>query len=208
MKTKTSTRQKIFAFIKDFIGRKGYAPTVRDILRGCKLSTTSVVQHHLNKLEEEGYIHRDAQVFRSIRLAETEENTANVPLLGAIAAGSPIPVPDTDSWQTIPRDTLNIPTELIHGKKNIFALKVKGTSMIDAFIDDGDTVLMAPADSIVNGDMVAAWLKDKQEVTLKKFYREKGRIRLQPANRTMSPIYVNPANIEVQGKVIGVIRSI
>ncbi len=199
------TRQNVLRYIRDFFDDRGYAPTVRDIQKGCSISSTAVVQHHLNILEREGHIHRDPEVFRSIQLLD-KKNIIRVPLLGAIAAGSPIMVPTSDSWETEALDTLELTDDVTHGK-DVFALTVKGQSMIDAFIDDGDIVLMQPANTANNGDMVAAWIKDKQEVTLKKFYRENDRVRLQPANSQMQPIYVDADNVEVQGKVIGIIRK-
>ena len=201
-----TTRQKILSFIHDFFDDRGYAPTVRDILKGCSISSTAVVQHHLNVLEQEGHIHRDPEVFRSIQLLD-KKNVIRVPLLGTIAAGSPIMVPGSDTWETEALETLELTDDITQGK-DIFALRVKGQSMIDAFIDDGDIVLMQPANTVNNGDMVAAWIKDKQEVTLKKLYREDDTIRLQPANSQMEPIYADADNVEVQGKVIGVIRKI
>jgi len=205
----SSTRQRILTFIRDFLEDKGYAPTVRDIVRGCNISTTSVVQHHLDKLEREGYIQRDPQVFRSIRLVgKGQPVSIEVPLLGTIAAGEPIPVPTPDTWVTTPQETLRLTKELTQGKEAVYALKVKGTSMIDALIDDGDIVLMQPVSAVHDGDMVAVWLKDRQEVTLKKLYREPDRICLKPANRMMEPIYENPENVEIQGKVIGVLREL
>jgi repressor LexA len=203
-----STRERIFDFIRDFLAVKGYAPTVRDIVRGCNISTTSVVQHHLDKLEKEGYIQRDPQVFRSIRLVEPEAVNIEVPLLGTIAAGEPIPVPNADTWSAETQEMLKIPADMVPAKASVYALKVKGTSMIDALINDGDIVLMEPVTTVHNGDMVAVWLKDRQEVTLKRLYREKARIRLQPANPTMSPFYEQPENVEVQGRVVGVIRKL
>jgi repressor LexA len=200
------TRQRIFKFIKDFFDDKGYAPTVRDILKGCSISSTAVVQHHLNVLEREGRIHRDPEVFRSIQLAD-KTNLVRIPLLGTIAAGEPIPVPSSDTWETKALETLELTDELTQGKE-VFALKVKGFSMIDAYINDGDIVLLQPTQSVNDGDMVAAWLKDEQEVTLKKIYRDKAQVRLQPANSQMEPIYVEPGNIDIQGKVVGVIRKI
>jgi repressor LexA len=200
------TRQNILRYIHDFFDDRGYAPTVRDIQKGCDISSTAVVQHHLNILEREGHIHRDPEVFRSIQLLD-KKNIIRVPLLGSIAAGTPIMVPTADSWETEALETLDLTDDVTHGK-NVFALTVKGQSMIDAFIDDGDIVLMQPANTANNGDMVAAWIKDKQEVTLKKFYRENERVRLQPANSQMEPIYVDADNVEVQGKVIGIIRKI
>ena len=202
----SETRQRIRRFIRDFIEERGYAPTVRDILKGCKLSSTAVVQHHLNVLEREGYIHRDPEVFRSIQLLD-KKNVVRVPLLGSIAAGEPIPVPNSETWKSEAIEVLELTEELTQGKQ-VYALKVKGHSMIDALIDDGDIVLMERANTAENGEMVAVWLKDKQEVTLKRLYREQDRIRLQPANAFMEPSYTHPENLEVQGRVIGVVRKL
>jgi repressor LexA len=201
----SQTRQRIFSFIREFISERGYAPTVRDILKGCSLSSTAVVQHHLNVLEREGHIRRDPEVFRSIQLA-SRKNMVSVPLLGTIAAGEPIPVPATETWANQAIETLELTDELA-SHREVYALKVKGTSMIDALVDDGDIVLMEPVVSAENGDIVAVWLKKEQEVTLKKIYLEKERVCLQPANKTMEPIYQPPENIEVQGRVVGVIRK-
>lgn len=203
----SQTRERILNFIRDFIDERGYAPTVRDILKGCFISSTAVVQHHLNILEREGHIHRDPEVFRSIQLLD-RSNIVRVPLLGSIAAGAPIPVPSAETWEVEPLEILELTDDLIQSKEGVYALKVKGLSMIDALIDDGDIVLMQSADTANNGEMVAVWLKDKQEVTLKRFFRESNQIRLQPANSQMQPIYVAPDNVEVQGKVIGVIRNL
>ena len=131
-----------------------------------------------------------------------------MPLLGTIAAGEPLPVPTPDTWTTVPEETVQLTEELIGGREGIYALKVKGSSMIDALIDDGDIVLMRQASAVDDGDMAAVWLKKEQEVTLKKVYRERNRIRLQPANRQMEPIYQDPDNVEIQGRVIGIIRGI
>jgi len=203
------SRLRILEFIRVFLQEKGYAPTVRDIARGCGISTSSVVQYHLNMLEKEGYIQRDPQVFRSIRLADQERPaTLRVPLLGTIAAGEPLQVPTPDTWATVSEETVQLTEELARGRDGIYALRVKGTSMIDALIDDGDTVLMQQISNVDDGDMAAVWLRREQEVTLKKVYREGNRIRLQPANRQMEPIYQDPDNVEIQGRVIGVIRRV
>jgi repressor LexA len=202
----SETRQRIFQFIRYFIDERGYSPTVRDILKGCNISSTAVVQHHLNILEREGHIHRDPEVFRSIQLLG-RKTTVKIPLLGYIAAGEPIPVPNSDTWHTEAAEALELTEEFIPGKE-VYALKVKGLSMIDALIDDGDIVLMESADTADDGDMVAVWLKDKQEVTLKRLFREKESIRLQPSNANMRPLFVNPQDVEVQGKVVGVIRKL
>ena len=200
------TRERIFGFLHDFFAERGYAPTVRDILKGCDISSTAVVQHHLDVLEREGKIHRDPEVFRSIRLTE-KRNITGVPLLGVIAAGKPIPVPSPDTWTSQTLDTIELPQDMT-GNRQVYALRVKGQSMIDALIDDGDIVLMEPASTARNGEMVAAWLKDEHAVTLKRFYAEPGKVTLKPANRAMKPISVRPENIEIQGKVVGVIRNL
>ena len=203
------TRLRILNFIRKFLDERGYAPTVRDIARGCNISTPSVVQHHLNTLERQGYIHRDPEVFRSIQLVERKrEAISRVPLLGAIAAGEPIPVPTSDTWTTIPEETLQLTEEVTQGKKDVYALKVKGISMIDAFVDDGDIVLIQQTSTVEDGEVAVVWLKTEQEVTLKKVYHEAGRIRLQPANREMEPMYYQPEDVEIQGKVIGVLRKL
>lgn len=202
----SETRQRILKFIRDFIDDRGYAPTVRDILKGCNISSTAVVQHHLNILEREGYIHRDPEVFRSIQLLD-HKNVVRVPLLGNIAAGEPIPVLSPETWKNEATEMLELTEELTQ-EKEVYALRVKGLSMMDALIDDGDIVLMESTSTANDGDMVAVWLKDKQEVTLKRLFREQQRVRLQPANAQMQPLYVNPENIEVQGKVVGIIRKL
>jgi len=205
----SDTRSRILNFIRRFLDRRGYAPTVRDIARGCNISTPSVVQYHLNMLEAQGFIRRDPEVFRSIQLVERKrEAISRVPLLGTIAAGSPIPVPAPDSWTTTPEETLQLTGDLTQDKKDIYALRVKGTSLVDAFVDDGDIVIIQQASTVADGELAAVWLKTQQEVTLKKIYREKGRIRLQPANKTMQPMYFAPEEVEIQGKVIAVLRKL
>jgi repressor LexA len=201
-----STRENILKFIHGFIDERGYSPTVRDILKGCTISSTAVVQYHLDVLEKEGRIHRDPEIFRSIRLSEKKASVM-IPILGTIAAGTPISVPNSDNWTNQAVETLELPQDMV-GKKPVFALKVKGQSMIDALIDDGDIVLMEVADSAENGEMVAVWLKDREEVTLKRFYAAKDKVILQPANQTMKPIEQRADNVEIQGKVIGVIRKL
>lgn len=201
------SRQRILDFIRTFLDEKGYAPTVRDIVKGVGISTSSVVQYHLNILERDGHIRRDPQVFRSIRLLDREQqDTVRVPLLGTIAAGEPIPVPTSDTWDNATEETVPLTGGLAQGREGIYALRVKGHSMIDALIDDGDIVLMKLVSTVSDGDMAAVWLKREQEVTLKKIYREGDRIRLQPANRQMEPLYHVPDNVEIQGRVVGVIR--
>ena len=210
MEELSDRRRIILDFVRDYGAEHGYPPTVRDIRDGCGMSSTSVVDHHLRVLERQAYLHRDGKTSRGLGLlhGQTGANTMLVPFLGVIAAGEPIPVPQADTWDGASgADSLELPTELLRGHSNVFALRVKGQSMIDAFINHGDIVIMQQAQSADDGDMVAVWLKREKTVTLKKLFRERGRIRLQPANEKMSPFYAAPDNVEVQGKVLAVIRT-
>ena len=208
MKVLSQKQRNILDFIHHFQDEKGYPPTVREIVRGCRLSSTSVAEYHLNILHKEGYIDREPEVSRGIRSARRRLSLVNIPVIGYIAAGEPIPVPSADTWHDIAIETLELPQELTRGKKDIFALRVKGNSMVDALIGDGDLILMQPVRVADDGDTVAVWLKAEREVTLKRVYREQGRLRLQPANEWLRPIYTDPNNVEIQGKVIGVIRQV
>jgi repressor LexA len=209
MKPLSSKQKQILSFLRKFRDERDYPPTVRDILKACGISSASVVGYSLKILEREGHIRRDREVSRGIEMMGREKRRlVPVPVIGHIAAGEPIPVPSSDTWEMEPLDTVEVSSEIVHGRGDVFALRVKGTSMIDALINDGDVVLMQQANTADDGDMVAAWLRAEEETTLKKLYREKGRIRLQPANSAMDPIYAQPGNVDVQGKVVGVIRQI
>ena len=202
---------RILQFIRKFIDARGYPPTVRDIVSGCKISSTSVVAYNLARLETAGYIRRHADISRGIELVAhrpSNHHTVTIPVIGEIAAGEPIPVPHSDTWETVAPEELVITEDLTRGKQRVYALRVRGNSMIDALIKDGDIVLMEYVTNAENGDMVAAWLKAEKEVTLKRLFRETNRIRLEPANTQMQPIFTAPDNVEVQGKVITVIRQL
>jgi repressor LexA len=132
-----------------------------------------------------------------------------VPIIGQIAAGKPIPVPTVDTWNVMASaETLEITKGLTRGRDKIYALRVKGWSMVDALVNDGDIVLMEYVNVVENGEVAAIWLKAEKEATLKKFYYESGRIRLQPANSQMQPIYAELGNVEIQGRVIAIIRQL
>ena len=203
----SSKRERVVDFITRFIEKKGYAPSIREIAKGCNINSPSMVQYHLNILEHDGYIHRDRSIPRSISLFREKEAATAVPVLGTIAAGEPIPVPSSESWNIVPDKMIEVPSNLVQGLNNVFALKVKGTSMIDALIDDGDTILLQQAETADEGEMVAIWLENESETTLKRIYHDSGRIRLQPANREMKPFYYDSHDVKVQGKVVGVIRK-
>ena len=204
----SDNRARIFEFIRTFVTDRGYAPTIGEIQKACHISARSVVEYHLKALEREGQIRRDAEVIRGIEVVGMGRRAWPIPVLGTIAAGEPIPVPTEDTWHMVALDTVEVPADFIPSGAQAYALKVKGTSMIDALVDDGDIVVLQAVHSADNGDMVAAWLTDRDEATLKRLYRERERIRLQPANTTMEPIYIDADKIEVQGKVVAVMRKV
>ena len=202
MKALSPKQQNILDFLRRFIRDKNYPPSIRDIQEECGISSTSVVDYNLKALERMGHIHRDREVSRAIELLDgsgRRPRTISIPIIGQIAAGQPIPVPEGSIDYS---ETVDVTEEMTGGKEDVYALRVKGNSMVDALVNDGDLVIMQQAATADNGQMVAAWLKREQEVTLKKFYREGARVRLQPANEAMKPIYTDADNVEIQGKVL------
>ena len=212
MKTLPTKKQQVIDFIRRFLADRHYPPTIRDIVAGCGISSTSVVDYNLKILAREGYIRRHPEVSRGIVVSSGSPAMGRrvlVPVIGQIAAGEPIPVPTPDTWDvTASSETLEVTQDLTRGREGVYALRVRGSSMVDALINDGDIVLMQYVNVVENGEMAAIWLKAEKEVTLKKVYREPGRIRLQPANSRMKPIYAEPDNVEIQGRVIAVIRQL
>ncbi|MDQ3856196.1 MAG: transcriptional repressor LexA [Chloroflexota bacterium] len=213
MKEALSSRQrKILAFVRAFTLQHSRPPTVREIQKALNISSTSVVDYNLKALVEKGELRRSPNISRGIELAEplpVRDDTLSVPIMGTIAAGSPIEVPehipDPETWD----DTVELPTSLMSLKGDgLFALRVKGHSMIDALIDDGDIVLMRHQSTAENGETVAVWIEKERSTTLKRFYHEGKRVRLQPANVTMEPIYRAPEDVQIQGKLVGVIRQV
>ncbi len=206
-------RQQILGFIQEFITENGIPPTVRDIQRACQISSTSVVDYNLHKLRQAGYLNRRPDVARGIELLDDSGHPVStaprVQIVGAIAAGQPIPVFTAEgSASSAEFDTIEIPLDLQRRFGKLYALRVNGTSMIDALIDDGDVVIVSAGREAANGDMVVAWLKAEEEATLKRFYLEGDQVRLQPANSQMEPIYSHASNVEVHGKVVEVIRKL
>lgn len=210
-----SDRQKrMYEFIHKFSREKGRPPTIREIGAQVGISSTSVVNYNLNILVREGLIAREKEISRGLRVvndsakeSDGNGNMLQIPLLGNIAAGRPIPVPEA-GLMPYEGESLTLTRGLVPEQGDLFALKVKGNSMIDALINDGDIVVMKKTESADNGDMVAVWLKDEKETTLKRIYRENKRIRLQPMNPTMKPFFAKPDNVEVQGKVVLVVRQL
>ena len=210
MKGRLSQRQQgILDFIRNFMNDHQFPPTVRDIQGGCSISSTSVVDYNLHILQREGHLRRLPEVSRGIELVGMERSSSKdiveVPVISSIAAGEPLHVPDVSSREA--DEIEQIPASLLKGRTDVFGLKVKGDSMIDAFIADGDLVLIEPRNHAETGEMVAAEIRDSESFTLKRFFLEGNTVRLQPENENMSPIIVDAKNVLVRGRVVGVIRS-
>ena len=210
-----SDRQKrILEVLEDFQNEAGYPPSIREICENANISSTSVVNYYLDQLEKSGHIERDRRISRGLRITGQTPigEMFKVPVLGRIQAGEPIMVPGSDFNYLDPDESVEIAMSLMPPRekgKDLFALQVHGTSMIDAMVNDGDIVVMKPVQEAKNGDMVAVWLPDRSETTLKYFYKERDRFRLQPANPTMKPIYIDKADpLEIRGKVVMVIRKV
>lgn len=204
----TDRQQKILDYIRRYLAENGYPPTIREIGKEVGITSTSVVNYHLIKLKTMGLLERDGQVSRGLKLP-SRVVSFRIPLVGIIQAGRPIPVPnDLPVEMTDELDHIEVTGDITGRHEDIFALKVKGDSMIDALINEGDIVVMEYTQTADNGDMVAAWITDREETTLKRFYQENGRVRLQPANPTMEPFYFDADKVQIQGRVIAVIRNL
>ncbi len=210
MKELSRRQRAILEYIETFLDENDYPPTIRDIQGELGISSTSVVDYNLKVLEAHNLIRRNRNISRGIELVGRtpgRRNVVAIPVIGQIAAGQPIPVPE-DLTSVEPLETIELSTEIVpDGGRNLFALRVKGTSMIDSLINDGDVVLLKHQETCENGDTVAVWLQQEKETTLKKFYHEGDRVRLQPANMAMEPIYTEPENVQIQGKLVTVVRS-
>ena len=223
-------QKKILEVLETFQVQNGYPPSIREICSKTEISSTSVVNYYLEQLEEMGYIERDRRISRGVRLLRPLEKTSQavssqikqaaeavsellqIPVLGRIAAGELMPIPSSDFSYYDAESKIEIPQSQLPGRekgKDLFALEVRGDSMIDAMVNDGDIVIMKPANEARNGEMVAIWINDDNETTLKYFFREDGKVRLQPANPTMEAIIIDdPSKLEVRGKVVMVIRQV
>lgn len=198
----TTRQNQILAYIKDTLQMKGYPPSVREIGKAVGLSSSSTVHSHLTKIEELGFIRRDPTKPRTIEVIGDSSwrhgEFIPVPLVGRVTAGQPILAVENIE------ETFALPKTLIGNNEDVFMLTIQGTSMINAGILDGDYVLVRKQKSANNNDIVVALL-DNEEATVKRFFKEKDTIRLQPENDSMSPIYSQ--NVSILGKVVGVYRS-
>jgi repressor LexA len=223
--------QKIMEFLTRFQVSSGYSPSIREIGDEIGVGSTSLVDFYLDKLADRGDIIREKHISRSIRVirpaqasglaraaqavkeaVRSLDDVLRIPIIGQIQAGIPITVPSSDLNYFDAESSVEIARGLLPAKEkdeDVFALTVKGDSMIDAMVSDGDIIIMKKAVEAHNGEMVAIWLDDENETTLKYFYKEKDRIRLQPANPTMQPIYIaRERPLRIMGTVIMVIRQI
>lgn len=195
MEKLTKTQQKVFNYIKEVIDERGIAPSVREIGAAVGLKSTSTVQYNLNALEKAGYIERDSNLKRTIRICKNGIRPAHIPLVGTVTAGTPILA--TQSIEDY------IPVPIRQRGRELFALRVKGDSMINAAILDGDIAVVEKTPVAQNGEIVVALIEDS--ATVKRFYKENGHFRLQPENDNYEPIIVN--EVAVLGRVISIIRN-
>ena len=200
MQPLTRRQHEILDYLKEFIEDRGYAPSLEEIGGRFGLSSLATVHKHLVNLQEKGFIRRAWNRSRSVELVQTRAGgrALDLPLLGCVAAGEPIEAVENAETVTV--------TEEMVGPRAAYALRVRGNSMIDEQIRDGDLVVVEERQVPRNGEMVVALL-DGSDVTLKTFYREKGRIRLQPANEALGPIFAKPDAVQIRGVVTGLIRS-
>jgi len=221
-RTKLSERQRhIMRFMETYLETQGFPPTIREIGEATGINSTSVVNYNLNKLVDAGYLERASAKSRGIRLKNPNgsktkpktvvpsQNITRLPIRGQIVASAPVMIPD-DVERYDENDMIEVSMSLLGGidPADVFALRVKGDSMIDAMIADGDIVVFRRQNIAENGEMVAVWLDERGETTLKRFFHEGERVRLQPEHPTMKPIYVDPAHVQVQGRVLSVIRHV
>lgn len=195
-------QRQIVDYIAQYIQKNGYAPTLKEIANAINVSSLATVHEHLQALERKKIIKKHNGTVRGVELVDRTflniTDTVDLPVLGYIAAGSPIE-PHTD-----PDATFKVSPEMISGKKRSYVLQVKGKSMIEDHIDDGDYIVVEETQEVSDGDIVVALL-DNGLATLKRFYKEVTRVRLEPANASMSPIYAT--NVQIQGRVVGLIRK-
>ena len=198
MRASHENQQRILDFIKSEIEDKGYPPSVREICAAVGLRSTSTVHAHLNHLEEQGLIRRDSTKPRALEVLDgSQARGRSVPLVGRVTAGQPIlAIENIEEYLSLPQSVL--------GQGNMFSLRVEGESMIDAGIMDGDIVVLRQQDTAENGEIVVA-MTPEDEATLKRIFYEEGRVRLQPENPTMAPIYAD--SVTVLGKLVALIRQ-
>jgi repressor LexA len=205
-------QQSILGFLQDYIQENQYSPTMREIALEVDISSTSVVKYNLDILERTGHIERDPEVSRGIRLIESPAACGTelfrAPLLGRIAANMPIPIPDGTPSSSTSAATIELPRELVGDSRDVYALQVRGDSLADALVGDGDIVLIQHLARVRNGDLAAVWLRDREQTTLRHFYLDDAQVHLHPANPTLSPVSYPADSVVVMGKVVCVLRHL
>jgi repressor LexA len=203
-------QQRILAYINQYMDEHGVPPTIREIQKGTNTSSTSMVSYHLKGLERAQLINRMERRSRGVLPQDAHRinlrDVVNVPIVGRIVASEPAPTPDADALRDA-ENTVQIARSMVGSEDGLYALEVKGNSMIDALINDGDIVVMRRTEEVKNGDLAAVFLTDKNESTLKRVYREGKKLKLKPENPTMKPFYVDARSAMIQGKVMCVIRK-
>lgn len=213
-----SDRQvRMLQFIRAYLEEHSYPPTIREIGKAVGIPSTSVVKYNLERLQEKGYIERSEEVSRGLKLLDGPTlapaprrdvfGIVEVPMLGQISAGEPIAAfgQQDDPYAG---EMLTLTADLVGDPREVYTLRVKGDSMIDALVNNGDWVVIRHQKTAQPKDMIVAWLRDREETTLKYYYPEGERVRLQPANPSYHPIFVKTDQLEIQGKVIAIVRQI
>ena len=195
-------RDQVLQFVGEYISASGYAPSYEDIRKGLGLSGRSHVDYYLDALERDGQIERTPHTARSLRVREPERATFQVPVAGRIAAGVPLELCDQPDGQ------IEITTDIADPSKDLFALKVMGNSMVDDLVADGDFIIVERRQEASRGQMAVVHLRDRNAATLKRVYPEGEQVRLQPAHPTMQALYVDASDVEVQGRVVAIIRRL
>ena len=195
-------RSKVLRFVEVFVGENGYPPTYDEIRESVGLSSKSHVDYYLDALEEDGLIERIPRTPRGLRLVGFAPSTFEIKVEGSIAAGNPIELADQ------PGVGISITPDIADPRKELFALQVQGQSMVDDLVGDGDVLVVERCQEAMRGQMAVVHLRDRNEATLKRVYPEGGRVRLQPAHPTLPPFYVDAHDVEIQGRVVAIIRRL
>ena len=208
-----SERQvRMLEFIRAYLEEHSYPPTIREIGKAVGIPSTSVVKYNLERLQEKGFIIRSGEVSRGLRLKDgpsfsNHHGLVDIPKLGLISAGQPIA---SFGQQDDPYagEMLTLTVDMVRDPRDVYTLQVKGDSMIDGLVNDGDWVVIKHQNTAQPHDMIVAWIRDREETTLKYYHPEGERVRLQPANPKYDPIYVRSDQLEIQGKVVAVVRQL
>ncbi len=206
----TEPQQRILSFINTYVEQHDVPPTIREIQKGAVISSTSMVSYHLKALERANLLNRRERSSRGVVVRDPTRvgyrDMMNIPIVGRIVASEPVPTPDADALLDT-ENTVQIARSMVGNADGLYALEVKGNSMIDALINDGDIVVMKRVTEVKNGDLAAVFLLDRNESTLKRVFHEGKRLKLKPENPTMKPFYVEARHAQIQGRVMCVIRK-